>query len=448
MSETAGTAERSGAASASTGREILERHAEVLFPAVRPLYREPVVLDRGSGVWVTDVDGNEYLDVFAGILTTSVGHCHPRVTEAVAEQAGRLGHTSTLYVTSPQVEAAERLRSMAPGSLSRTFFTNSGTEAIETALTLAQVHTGRSEIIALRQAYHGRSTLATNVTAHSAWRPLATSVPGIKHTLSPYPYRCPFRQPCDDSCVESFAADLEDVIRTTTNGRPAALICETIQGVGGYIVPPPRYFQLMAEIIRKHGGLLIIDEVQAGFGRTGDHWFGIEHWGVEPDIMVMAKGIAGGMPVGATMARPEVAESWTGKTISTFGGHPVCMAGMVAVLDVMEEADVRTNASVRGAEMRTALSGLQADHPWIGDVRGMGLMQALELVEDPETKEPSPMKAKALLEAAKDEGLLIGIGGLHGHVIRLGPSLLLTEDECAEAMARLTRAVERVSAES
>jgi len=440
------TATSTGSRTAS--RELLARQAEALFPAVRPLYAEPVVLDRGRGVWVEDVDGNGFLDLFAGILTTSVGHCHPDVVEAVAQQAGRLGHTSTLYATEPQVEAAERLKAMAPGSLSRTFFTNSGTEAVETALTLAQIHTGRSEIIALRQAYHGRSTLASNVTAHASWRPLATSVPGIKHTLSPYPYRCPFNQPCDDSCAEAFAADLEDVIRTTTNGQPAALICETIQGVGGYIVPPPRYFQLMAEVIRKHGGLLIIDEVQAGFGRTGDHWFGIEHWGVQPDIMVMAKGIAGGMPVGATMARPEIAESWTGKTISTFGGHPVCMAGMVATLDVMEEADVRTNASVRGAEIRSALSALQADHPWVGDVRGMGLMQAMELVEDPETKSPSPMKAKALMEAAKAEQLLIGIGGLHGHVIRIGPSLLLTEDECTEAMARLRRAVERVSAES
>ena len=416
-----------------------------LFPCEARLYDEPLVIARASGVRVEDAEGREYLDLFAGILTTSVGHCHPEVVERVQQQVGVLGHTSTLYVTENEIAMAERLARIAPAGLERTFFTNSGTEAIETAVMLARVHTGRSDIIALRYGYSGRSNLATNLTAHGGWRPLAHSDVAVKHVLSPYPYRCPFGQPCDAHCVEAFARDLEEAILTTTNGQPAALLAETIQGVGGYIVPPPGYFERAAEIIRRFGGLLIIDEVQTGFGRTGDHWFGIEHWGVEPDIMVMAKGIANGFPVGATMAREEIAASWKAKTISTFGGNPVSMAAALATHDVMVRENVPARAAARGTQLRRGLEALREKHDWIGDVRGMGLMQALELVEDRASKTPSPRRAKQLLEAAKTEGALIGIGGLHGHVIRLGPSLLITDAEIDEGLQRLGRACARVS---
>jgi 4-aminobutyrate aminotransferase-like enzyme len=418
---------------------VMAGQREFIFPAVQPFYDDPLVLDEGEGVWVRDADGVEYLDLFSGILTTSVGHCNPHVVERSRAQMGRLGHTSTLYVTKPQVEAAERLAAIAPGRLSQTFFTNSGTEAIETAITMAFLHTGRSEVIALRQAYHGRSFLASNITAVDVWRPLATSFPGIKHALTPYPYRCPFKQPCDESCTEAFANDLEDVIRTTTNGRPAAFIAESIMGVGGYIVPPPGYFARAAEIIRSYGGLFISDEVQSGFGRSGKHWFAIEHSGVEPDIMVMAKGIANGAPVGATITRPDIAESWKAKTISTFGGSPVSMAAAAATLEVMVNEDVPSRAEERGSQLVKGLRELQGKHDWIGDVRGMGLMQALELVEDRDSKTPSPRHAKALMEAAKDERLLIGQGGVSGHVIRLGPSLLITEEEIREGLERFGR---------
>ena len=424
--------------------DVLAGQREFLFPAVRPLYEQPLVLDEGEGVRVRDVDGREYLDLFSGILTTSVGHCHPKVVERVQEQASRLGHTSPLYVTEPQVDAARRLAGIAPGRLSKTFFTNSGTEAIETAIHMAFLHTGRTEIIALRQAYHGRSFLATNLTAMKAWRPLASSFPGVKHAMTPYPYRCPFKQPCDESCSEAFAADLEDVINTTTNGRPAAFIAESILGVGGYIVPPPGYFARTAEIIRSYGGLFIADEVQSGFGRTGGRWFAIEHWGVEPDIMVLAKGIANGAPVGATITRPDIAISWKAKTFSTFGGNPVSTAAACATLDVMVEEEVPLRAETRGAQLARGLEELEDHYPWIGEARGMGLMQALEIVQDRRTKEPAPKIAKALLEAAKEEGLLIGIGGLQGHVLRIGPSLLITEAEVEEGLDRLRRACERV----
>ena len=424
--------------------EILEQERRYLFPSMKHMYDEPIVMEEGKGVWVRDHSGREYLDFFSGILTTSLGHCHPRVEERVTAQMKRLGHTSTLYANAPQAEAGRLLAEIAPGDLSQTFYTNSGTEAIETAISLACVATGRREIVALRLAYHGRSSLATGVPGHSGWRPLAAPQPGVTHALSPYPYRCPFKSPCDDSCVDKFAQDLEEVILTTTNGQPAAFIAETIQGVGGYVVPPPGYFQRAAEIIRKHGGLFICDEVQAGFGRSG-RWFGIQHWDVVPDIMVMAKGIAAGFPVGATITRPEIAAAWKAKTISTFGGNPICMAAHIAALEVMAEEDVPQNAEARGRELTAGMQALSREHPWIGDVRGMGLILAMELVEDPATKKPSPLRTKALLEAAKAEGLLLGVSGLYDNVVRVAPSLLVTADESQEALDRLGRACARVT---
>ena len=431
-----------GATLTSDTAALKAAHEEYLFPCLKPLYREPIALVEASGVNAVDAEGETYLDFFAGILTTSIGHCHPAVVERVRAQVGRLGHTSTLYLTEQQIGVARRLAEIAPGRLKTCFFTHSGTEAVETAITLAQLYTGRQEIIALRLGYSGRSALATNLTAHASWRPVTSAIAGIKHARSPYLYRSPF-DPAGDP-AEQFAQDLEEVIQTTTSGRPAAFFAETIQGVGGYIVPPPGYFQRAAEIIRRYGGLFICDEVQAGFGRTGDKWFGIEHWEVEPDIMVMAKGIANGFPVGATITRPEIAAGWTAKTISTYGGNPVSMAAAEATLDVMRREDTPARSAARGRQLRAGLEALYEAYDWIGEVRGMGLMQAMELVEDRHTKTPASGKARALLEAAKAERLLIGLGGLHGHVIRIGPSMLVTEAEVDDALERLGRACQRV----
>jgi 4-aminobutyrate aminotransferase-like enzyme len=428
------------------GREIFRSQQEYIFPSVGHLYREPVVLVKGEGTRVWDADGGEYLDFFSGILTTSVGHCHPRLVEAISEQAQTLGHTSTLYVTRPQVEAARRLAAITPGALNRVFFTNSGSEAIETAVNLACVATGRMEVIALRGGYHGRSTLATNLTGLSSWRPLPSTQANIKHARAPYPYRCDHDGPCDERCAEIYAQDLEEVIATTTNGRPAAFLAETIQGAGGYIVPPPGYFQRVAEIIRGVGGYLIIDEVQAGFGRTGK-WFGIEHWDVVPDIMIMAKGIAGGMPVGATVTTDEIAARWSGKTISTFGGNPICMAAMAETLDIMREEEVPTRAVEQGGQLRAGLEALASRYSWIGEVRGMGLMQAMELVKDPETKEPFPERTGAFMEAAREEGLLIGKAGLRDNVLRFGPSLLVTRAEVADCLDRTATVCQKLDRE-
>ena len=426
--------------------DILEDRRRYLFPCAPPYYQQPLVLTEGEGVWVRDSEGREYLDFFAGILTTSLGHCHPEVVEAVSAQARTLGHISTCYVNEPQVDTARALSEISPGELSSSFFTNSGTEAVETAVMLACQHTGRSEVIALRLGYSGRSVLSTNLTAHGPWRPLPSAIAGIKHALAPYPYRCTFCDgPCSGDCAERYAEDLVQVIETTTSGRPAAFIAETILGVGGFIVPPSVYFERAAEVIRSYGGLFISDEVQTGFGRTGDRWFGIEHWGVEPDIMVMAKGIANGLPVGATITRPEIAESWTAKTISTFGGNPLSMAAARTTLEVMRRLETPRRSALRGAQLRRGLEEMASRHPWIGEVRGMGLMQAAELVEDPSSRTPDPTRAAALLEAAREEGLLLGSGGLRGNVIRLGPSMLIETEEVDEGLRRLQKACERIA---
>ena len=435
-------AEAGAAAGATDARgvdaaELIARQRASIFPCVKPLYDEPLVLAEAGGVRVRDADGRRYLDLFAGILTTSIGHCHPRVVAAVQDQAARLGHTSNLYVTEPYVAAAERLTGLAPEGLTQVMFTNSGTEAIETAVMLAQMHTRRSEIIGLRLGYSGRSTLATGLTGQAQWKPLPSMAP-IRHAIAPYPYRH-----ADGDNVDRYIDELVEVIETTTTGRPAALLAETIQGVGGYIVPPPEYHTRAAEVIRAYGGVFICDEVQAGFGRTGDRWFGIEHWEVEPDIMVVAKGVASGFPVGGTLAREEIAAAWTGLTFSTYGGSPVSMAAARATMDVMVEEDVPARSAARGRQMREGLEALQRAHPWIGDVRGMGLMIGLELVEDPVTKEPSPRLGRALLEAAREEGVLVGLGGMGGHVIRIGPSMLITREEVAEGLERLGRACAR-----
>ena len=423
-------------------RDLHAAQADYLFPWVRPYYSEPLALSEGAGVWVRDVDGDEYLDLFAGILTTSVGHCNPDVLDAVDEQMGRLGHTSALYVTEGQIEAARSLSEITPGALRTACFTNSGTEAVEAAVATARLYTGRHEIVALRLSYSGRSTLTSHMTAQRAWRLPGGATDGVVHARSPYAYRSPVGG--DPEATQFFIDDLVEVIETTTGGRPAAFFAETIQGVAGVIVPPPDYFRQAADVIRSYGGLFISDEVQAGFGRTGDHWFGIEHWGVEPDIMVMAKGIANGFPVGATVTRPEIAEAWQGPSISTYGGNPVSMAAMRATLDVMKREDVPARAAERGAQLRAGLEALRSAHTWIGDVRGLGLMQGVELVADRASRTPDGDRAGALLEAAREERLLIGRGGLNGHVIRIGPSLLIAEDEMEEGIRRLAAACRRI----
>ncbi|MDP6928101.1 MAG: aminotransferase class III-fold pyridoxal phosphate-dependent enzyme, partial [Planctomycetota bacterium] len=280
--------------SAGSAQEIRDKHQQYMLPAVANYYADPVVLDSGKGLRLKDVDGREYLDFFGGILTVSIGHCDDRVTAPVKAQIDRLGHVSSLYPTAPVVELAERLAKITPGRLEKSIFTASGTDADDTAVILAQVFTQSLEIIALRHGYSGRGTLAQALTGHAPWRAVPAQVASVRHAVSPYCYRCPFGQTYPE-CNVQCARDVEELIATTTTGKVAAFLAEPIQGVGGFIVPPPEYFQIVVDIVRKHGGVFICDEVQTGFGRTGGKMFGIEHWGVDPEIMTMAKGIANGM---------------------------------------------------------------------------------------------------------------------------------------------------------
>ena len=435
-------------AAPSRGAAIFAEQRRHLFDCVTPLYDEPVAIAEGSGCWVRDFDGREYLDAFAGILTTSLGHCHPAVVAAVREQAARVGHLSTLYVNDRQVEAARALGGIAPGDLDRTFFLNSGTEAIETALATARLHTGRTEIIALRQAYHGRTSMAAALTGNAAWRVLPGTVTGITHALSPYPYRAPF----GDALRRGAGRDLRarpgrghrDLPPT---GAPPPSSPRRSRGWAATSSRRRGYFQRMAEIIRSHGGLFIADEVQAGFGRTGGRWFAIEHWDVVPEIMVTAKGIAGGMPVGAVTATAEIAGSWRGKTISTFGGNPVCMAAMVATLGRHARGG-REDAGAGAGRAAPRRAGPAGGAPPV-DRRGArhGTDAGDRTRRGPRPRRsrrrgwPANCCTRPATRACSSES-----GGLHGHVIRLGPSLLIEEDEMDEVVARLERACATVEA--
>jgi 4-aminobutyrate aminotransferase len=420
----------------TTQSETVRKHKEFLFPAVATYYQEPLALVRGEGFHVWDDQGNKYLDCFGGVLTVSVGHANPKINEAIINQVKAIQHTSTLYANQPQSDLAEKLAQITPGKLKKSFFTNSGTEADDTAVHAAKTATGRHEIVVLRHSYSGRSATSLSAMGHSTWRPLPAQVAGFVHARAPYCYRCPFKLTYPE-CGLACANDVEELIMTTTTGEIAAFMAEPILGVGGFIVPPPGYFERVAEITRNHGGLFIADEVQTAWGRTGDKWFGIEHWNVEPDIITSAKGLGNGVPIGITVATPEVADSYPGLTFSTFGGNPVSMAAALAVINFIEEEDLKKNAAEVGGYLRQKLDDLKEKYPVIGDVRGMGLMQGLELVKDRETKEPAPQALLQVFEETKRRGVLIGKGGLYGNVIRTGLMLNSSKDQVDEMIAAI-----------
>ena len=419
---------------------VVERYKNVMFPAVAPLFGDhPIVVDHAKDQYVWDTEGNQYLDFFGGVLTVSVGHCTDHVTERTIEQLKKAQHTSTLYINEVMVQVAEKVAELTPGRLQKSFFTNSGSEANETAILAARMYTGNSDIIALRHAYSGRTLTAMSVTAHGTWR-LGGVIDGrIRHVRNPYVYRAPLGM-TPEQLVDLCILDLEETLATVTDGKIAAFIAEPIQGVGGFIVPPQDYFKRVYPIIKAAGGVFIADEVQTGWGRTGGKWFGIEQWGVEPDIMVFAKGMANGSPIGCTVTTPEIADAMQGLTFSTFGGNPVTMATALATIEFIEQNNLVENAAVQGGKLRTKLEELQAEFPFIGDVRGMGLMQALEIVT-PGTQEADAAKTAALVSAARDHGLLIGKGGLYGNVVRISPHLNVTEEDMMAGCELLGKAL-------
>lgn len=423
--------------------EIILAGKEFLFPAVIHYFDEPLVLERAKDQFVWDADGNQYLDFFGGIVTVSVGHQNHKVREAIHAQADKLTHVSTLFYTEPQIALAKRIAEVSPGGkLTKSFFTNSGTEANETAVSLARIHTGNSDVVALRHSYHGRSEAGRAMTGQGIWRSPLPSHGGYVHAHNAYCYRCPFGLEYP-SCELRCATDVDELIQTTTGGGVAGMIAEPIQGVGGFITPPKEYFQVVVEIIKKHGGIFISDEVQTGWGRTGK-WFGIEQYGVTPDAMSFAKGLANGLPIGATTAKPEVADSMRYLTLSTFGGNPVVSAAAKAVIDYVDEENLLANCEETGGYLRGKLEELQEKHPLIGDVRGMGLMQALELVTDRQSKTPAPQETLRVMQAARERGLLIGKGGLWGNVIRVSPPMNVGRADVDEFVRLLDEAMSTI----
>ena len=417
-------------------QEIRNKHKAHLFEAVKNYYKEPVVVTEAKGTRVSDIDGNSYLDFFGGILTISVGHANEEVNAAVSTQVNHLTHISSLYPTVPVVELAERLAGIAPGNLEKVFLNASGTEADETAVMMAQLYTGNSELVALRHGYSGRSLLAQALTAQASWRALPTQVSAVKHTVAPYCYRCPLKLTYPE-CGVACAEDVDELIRTTTTGKVAGILAEPIMGVGGFITPPDEYFKIVAEIVRGYGGLFISDEVQTGFGRTGTMW-GIEQYGVEPDMITVAKGIANGMPLAAVVTTKDIAATLTKNTISTFGGNPVSCAAANATIDIIERDHLKDNSAAMGTILRAGLETLQEKYPKvIGDVRGKGLMQGMELVVDEPAGDRTPNTAAAdqLMEETKKRGLLLGRGGIYANAMRISPPLVITKDEVEEAVS-------------
>jgi 4-aminobutyrate aminotransferase-like enzyme len=429
----------------SRSEEIVRKHKQYLWPAVANYYQQPLVADHASMQYLWDIEGNKYLDFFGGIVTIGVGHCNPKVTSKIKAQVDKLQHTSTLFPNEHIVQLAEKLAQITPGKLQKSFFTNSGTEANEAAILIARMTGPSYDVVALRHAYAGGSMLAKSVTAQAAWRKAGVMSVGITHAVNPYCYRCPLHLKYPD-CGLACANDVESVIQTTTSGSIAAFIAEPIQGVAGFITPPPEYFKIVYRIVKNYGGVFISDEVQTGWGRTGNKWWGIEQWEVTPDVITSAKSMGNGVPVGLTITTAEIADKFQGLTISTFGGNPVTSVAARAVIEVIEEENLRENTHIVGGYFRKGLEELQAKHPLIGDVRGMGMMQALELVKDRATKEPAPGETTQVLEGARQNGLLIGKGGLYGNVIRMAPPMNISKADVDEGIRLLDKTFNEVRA--
>jgi 4-aminobutyrate aminotransferase len=427
----------------STHAELLARHRAVLPSWLALYYEEPIALVRGDGRRVWDAEGREYLDLFGGILTTMTAHALPEVVAAVQEQAARMLHTSTLYLIEQQIELAEEIARLAPMPDAKVFFTTSGTEANEAAMLLACTVRRSQQVLAIRNSYHGRSFATMAITGNRGWSASALSPVDVKYVHGPYRLRSPFGHLDDDAFTAACADDLRDVLATQTAGDVACLVAEPIQGVGGFTVPPDGFFGAMKEVLDEHGILYVSDEVQTGWGRTGEHFWGVEAHGVEPDLLTFAKGLGNGLTLAGVVARAEVMDTLPANSISTFGGNPLSCAGALANLRYLLANDLQGNAAKVGGHLLRELTERTAGLPGVAEVRGKGLMAGVELVE-PGTLTPAPAAAAAVLERTRERGVLIGKGGLHGNVLRIAPPLTLTLEEADEGLAALTAALEEV----
>jgi alanine-glyoxylate transaminase/(R)-3-amino-2-methylpropionate-pyruvate transaminase len=409
--------------------EVLATRKQYANPAIFTMFREPIMIVEGHMQWLFDDTGKRYLDMLAGIVTVSCGHCHPKVTAAIHEQVDRLQHATTIYLHPGMPAFAKKLAAKMPQGLDVTYFVNSGSEANDLAIQIARTYTGNSDVIALRNAYHGASPFTNTLTSHSTWKYPVNPSGGIHHAINPDPYRSPFSGTPEEIASKS-AADIRDLIRFSTPGKVAAFIAEPIQGVGGTTHGAKNYLKEAYAVVREHGGLCIADEVQTGFGRTGDHYWGFQNFDVVPDIVVMAKGIGNGVPLAAVTTRAEIAQALTNRIhFNTFGGNPVCMAAGSAVLDVIDDDGLQENSRVVGSRLKTGLKKLMAEHALVGDVRGMGLMLGMELVRDRTTKEPAKAETLEVLESSREMGVVFGKGGIDGNVLRIKPPMCITAED-------------------
>jgi 4-aminobutyrate aminotransferase len=428
-----------------TPPDLLARHRAVLPAWVSPLYHDPIELTGGKGCQVTDADGRTYLDFFGGVLTTSIGYGIEEIADAVKRQIDTgVAHSSTLYLIRQQVELAEKIARLSGIPDAKVFLANSGTEANETALMLATQRRRSNQILAVRNSYHGRSFGALGVTGNRGWSASGLSPFAVSYLHSGDRLRGVFAGLSDAEYIARAVADLREVLATTTSGDVACLIAEPIQGVGGFVAPPDGYFGAIKEVLDEHGILWISDEVQTGWGRTGDHFWGYQAHGAVPDMLTFAKGVGNGYALGGVVARAEVMDCLNATSFNTFGGNPVSSAAGNAVLDYILSHDLQVQAARVGAILHQGLRAAAGTLPMVADVRGRGLMIAVEFAE-PGTLTPAPAVALRVLEECKAGGLLVGKGGLYGHVIRMGPPLTLTEAEARQGLSILVDAMRRAT---
>lgn len=419
--------------------QVLASRQAHLNPAIFHYYSEPLMIVQGHMQYLFDETGRRYLDAFGGIVTVSAGHCHPRIVAALNRQVATLQHTTTIYLH-PEISLyAAELAAKLPGNLKVCYFVNSGSEANDLALLMARLYTGNFDIIALRNCYHGGSQSTMGLTSHHTWKFNLPHGFGIHHAIHPDTYRGPWTGP---DAAARYAEEISNLIRFATPGKIAAFFAESIQGVGGAVVFPDGYLRDVYPRVRAAGGLCVADEVQTGFGRTGSHYWGFETQGVIPDIVTMAKGIGNGFPLAAVVTTPEIARTLADRIhFNTFGGNPMAAAQGRAVLRVIEEDQLQANALARGQQIRAGLQALAEKHPLIGDVRGLGLMIGVELVENRSTKAPAKAACLRVFERCRHLGLLIGKGGLDGNVLRIKPPMCLSSADADFLLAVLDQAL-------
>jgi 4-aminobutyrate aminotransferase len=424
--------------------DLLARHRQVLPSWMVLYYQEPIALVDGDGRRVRDAEGNQYLDFFGGILTTMTGYKVPEVVAAIKAQADKMLHTSTLYLIEGQIELAEKVAELSGIPDAKVFFTNSGTEANDAALMLATQYRKSNQVLAIRGSYHGKSHSTVAITGQRNWSSTSLYPFNVIFVHGGYKLRSPFGHLPDTEFIAACKADLENLLEVATAGDVACMIAEPIQGVGGFATPPDGFFGAFKEVLDRTGILFISDEVQTGWGRTGEHFWGYQSHGITPDILTFAKGLGNGMALAGVVATASLMDSLPANSISTFGGNPMSTAAGLANLEYLLEHDLQTNAYKVGNRLKANLDELADRTEIIAEVRGKGLMLGVELVK-PGGLEPDPAAAAAVMEEAKKEGLLIGKGGLYGNTLRIAPALSLTEAEADEGFDKLARAVERVA---